>query len=353
MQKFTANDGSSGDYFGYRFALSGTHLVVGAYGDDSYQGSVYVYSVTDSGATFLQKVTANDGSSDNDRFGNSVALSGTHLVVGAKSDAVYAVYVYSVTDPGATFLQKVTANDGNSGDNFGYSVALSGTYLVVGAIYDDDLGEQSGSVYVYSVTDFGATFLQKVIANDGSYGDRFGISVALSGTHLVVGAYGDDSHQGSVYLHSVTDSGATFLQKVTANDGSSGDSFGGCVALSETHLVVGARGDYDLVSLGSVYVYSVTDSGATYLQKVKADDGNSVNFGFSVALSDTHLVVGTSGYAVYVYSMSNSGATFVQKITVNDGSSGDKFGERVALSGTHLVVGAYGDDSYRGSVYLA
>eukprot|EP00854_Cymbomonas_tetramitiformis_P030811 gene30811-38605_t len=340
MQKVTANDGSSHDRFGSYVALSSTHLVVGADGDDdlgSESGSVYVYSVSDSGATFVQKITANDGSS-RDRFGCYVALSSTHLVVGAYWDddlgsASGSVYVYSVSDSGATFVQKVTANDGSSGDYFGFSVALSSTHQVVGASRDDDLGSDSGSVYVYSLTDSGATFVQKVTANDGNSGDEFGFNVALSSTHQVVGAPFDDdlgSDSGSVYVYSVTDSGATFVQKVTANDGSSGDKFGYFVALSSTHLVVGAPGDDDLGSIsGSVYVYSVTDSGATFLQKVTASDGNSGDeFGFRVALSSTHLVVGAYGDdswrgSVYVYNVTDSGATFVQKVTANDGSSSD------------------------------
>eukprot|EP00854_Cymbomonas_tetramitiformis_P021511 gene21511-25872_t len=146
MQKVSANDGSFGDSFGYSVALSGTHLVVGAHKDDS--GSVYLYSITDSEATFLQKVTSYDGSSG-DYFGNSVALSGPHLVVGAPydDDRRGSVYVYNVTDSGATFVQKVTATDMSTGDGFGYSVALSGTHLVVGSLWDDDLGTNSGSVY--------------------------------------------------------------------------------------------------------------------------------------------------------------------------------------------------------------
>eukprot|EP00854_Cymbomonas_tetramitiformis_P031347 gene31347-39402_t len=370
MQKVTANDGSSGDYFGYSVGLSGTRLVVGApYDDDlgSNSGSVHVYSVTDSGATFVQKITANDGRIG-DYFGWSIALSGTRLVVGAPYDDVDfnaergAVYVYSVSDLGATFVQKVTANDGRSSDFFGYSVGLSGTRLVVGAYGDDGVG----SVYVYNVSDSGATFVQKVTANDGSSGDSFGYSVALSGTRLVVGAPYDNgvlgSNSGSVYVYSVTDSAATLVQKITANDSSS-DYFGWSIALSGTHLVVGEPNDDDLGSnSGSVHVYSVTDSGATLVQKVTANDGSSRDgFGDSVALSGTHLVVGAKGDdswrgSVYVYSVTDSGATLVQKVTANDGSSRDFFGHSVALSGTHMVVGAYGDDdlgSTSGSVYLA
>eukprot|EP00854_Cymbomonas_tetramitiformis_P013354 gene13354-15781_t len=184
MQKITANDGSSGDFFGRSVALSGTHVVIGAYGDDSERGSVYVYSVNDSDATFVQK---------NGRG---------------------SVYVYNVTDSGARLVQKVTASAGSSSFRFGYDVALSRTHLVVGAPsgHGDDNSYQ-GSVYVYSVADSGTTFLQKVTANESTSGDRFGFSVAVSGTHLVVGARYGNFSQGSVYVYNVTNLGATFVQK--------------------------------------------------------------------------------------------------------------------------------------------
>eukprot|EP00854_Cymbomonas_tetramitiformis_P016476 gene16476-19557_t len=358
MQKITANDGSSSDNFGYSLALSNTHLVVGApYDDDlgANSGSVYVYSVASSRATLVQKVTANDGSSG-EYFGKSVALSSTHLVVGAHDDDDLgsdsgSVYLYSVSDSGATLVQKVTANDGSAGDLFGYSVALSSTHLVVGAYGTDDLGSGSGSVYVYSVSDSGATFVQKVTANDGSSSGGFGQSVALSSTHLAVAA----PYNLLGYLYSVTDSGATFLQKVTPNYRSNTEYFGwNAVALSSTHMVFGSFADDDVgYWSGSMYMYGVNDSGATFLQKVTAYDGSASDmFGYSVALSTTHLVVrACSSGSVYVYSVSDLGATFVQKVTANDGITSCGFGQSVALSSTHLVIGAPDDTSE--SVYLA
>jgi len=41
---------------------------------------------------------------------------------------------------------------------------------------------------------------QKLTASDGAAGDFFGISVALSGATLVVGAFGDDSLRGAAYV---------------------------------------------------------------------------------------------------------------------------------------------------------
>ncbi len=151
----------------------------------------------DDNAITETKLTASDGGSY-DYFGRSVAIDGTTLVVGAYFDDANAtdsgsVYVYDLTknsgDDG--FETKITASDGADGDYFGYSVALDGTTLVVGAcIYDDDSGLQSGSVYVYDLnkTPEDDGFERKITASDGAVDDRFGQTVALDGTTLVVGA---------------------------------------------------------------------------------------------------------------------------------------------------------------------
>ena len=47
------------------------------------------------------------------------------------------------------------ADDGASGDTFGDSVAISGDTIVVGAEYDDKVAENSGSAYVFGRTFFG------------------------------------------------------------------------------------------------------------------------------------------------------------------------------------------------------
>jgi len=46
-------------------------------------------------------------------------------------------------------VDKLTASDGSDGDEFGFSVSLSGDRALVGALFDDDLGSNSGSAYVY------------------------------------------------------------------------------------------------------------------------------------------------------------------------------------------------------------
>jgi expansin (peptidoglycan-binding protein) len=177
-------------------------LVVGARQDNdngSLSGSAYVYQRTGSNTWGNEfKITASDGAALN-YFGVSVSISGDYLVVGAFLDDDNgtdsgSAYVYQRTS-GNTWGNetKLTASDGFDNDFFGVSVAISGNYLAVGASRDDDNGSASGSAYVYQRTS-GNTWTNetKLTASDGATGDYFGESVSISGDYLVVGAYLDD-----------------------------------------------------------------------------------------------------------------------------------------------------------------
>ena len=99
---------------------------------------------------------------------------------------------------------------------------------------------------------------------------------------FVVGvAFDDDAGggSGSAYVYNTDGTGE---QKITASDGATNDQFGWSVAISDTKVVVGAYGDADAGSnSGSVYVYNLDGTGE---QKITASD-HAFNdyFGWSVA----------------------------------------------------------------------
>ena len=403
------------DFFGFSVSIDGTTLVVGAQRGNTYsvnednEGSVYVYDLNldNNHPDFEREIRASDGE-DSNHFGRSVAIDGTTLVVSA-SGGLYnsgAVYVYDLNldnnHPG--FEHKITASEGISNDKFGYTLALHGTTLVVGAHFDDAIGSTSGSVYVYDLNllegnaytpgtpapeVYSPEFERKITASDGAASDRFGESVAIDGTTLVVGAPGDDDNDnyqsGSVYVYDLTKDGnvstpstpATpyedeFERKITSSDFRN-DNFGHSVAIEGTTLVVGIYTS-DSSNSGAVYVYDLnkTSEDSNFERKIKASD-LSIWFGYSVALHGTTLVVGApndddngdSSGSVYVYDLTLDGnaettgnpATpyvdgFERKIIASDGSDNDHFGWTVRIVGTSLVVGAHYEDNFTGSVYI-
>ena len=137
-----------------------------------------------------------------------MALSGDTIVVGASHDddggsVAGSAYVF-VRDGTSWFEQaKLTANDGAEGDRFGESVALSGDTVVVGAVFDGHAGGSlAGSAYMYVRDGTRWSEQAKLTASDAAASDHFGGSVALSGDTAMAGA-GDDDHAGGINAGSV------------------------------------------------------------------------------------------------------------------------------------------------------
>ena len=98
-------------------------------------------------------------------------------------------------------LFKLLPDDGSGGDWFGYSVAISGTTTIVGTYGGDDNGSQSGSAYLFDTTT--GQQITKLLPDDGADADQFGLSVAISSATAIVGARHDDDNgdnSGSAYL---------------------------------------------------------------------------------------------------------------------------------------------------------
>ena len=212
--KLRASDGASDDYFGRSVAISGTTALIGAYGDDdngSTSGSAYIFEQQQDGSWLeTAKLLASDGASD-DYFGLSVAISGTTALVGTSGDddngsLSGSAYIFEQQQDGSWLeTAKLLASDGTLYESFGYSVAISGTTALVGAYSDDDNGSDSGSAYIFERQQDGSwPESAKLLASDGTLYDRFGYSVAISGTIVLVGSYGDDDN-GSAYMFQISD----------------------------------------------------------------------------------------------------------------------------------------------------
>src|SRR5688572_8969791 len=77
-------------------------------------------------------------------------------------------------------------------DKFGDSSAMEGDVIVMGAYGDDDLGPNAGSAYIYRFVQGTWVLEQKLLPNDGSAGQGFGLKLAISGNVVVVSAPLDD-----------------------------------------------------------------------------------------------------------------------------------------------------------------
>ena len=162
VAKLTASDGALDDRFSAFLAIEGGTVVIGAPRDDdsgTNSGSAYVFRTNDGWATynFVAKLTADDAAAG-DYFGKEVGIEDGVVAIGAcappgiEPSGGEAVYIFHASDDGLTYGQvaKLTAADGVAGDRFGQSLAMDGGTIVVGAMRDEDAGNRTGSVYVFS-----------------------------------------------------------------------------------------------------------------------------------------------------------------------------------------------------------
>lgn len=377
--KILAEDGKTNDFFGFDVALTENTALVGAFKDDDDvrgidSGSAYIF--TRSGDNWKQqaKLTAIDGAAK-DNFGGKVALYGDTAVIGAifhdqKGTDAGAAYVFTRTGDSWTEQAKLTASDTAAGDAFGQSIALQGDTLVIGAPHDGDHGSDSGSVYVF--TRSGNVWHQqaKLVAKDGAKGDLFGINVALSGDTILIGADLNDEkalNAGAAYVF--TRSGNIWSQqaKLTALDGEETDIFGVRVSLfGDTALISARRDDDEVMGIDAGSAYIFTRNGTEWSQQAKltaADGAANDRFGRGVALGDNIAVIsamfqndnGEKSGSAYIFKRSGNQWHQQGKLLASDGAMGDVFGWAVALSGNATIIGANRDDdkgNESGSAYI-
>ena len=325
----------------------------------------------------LVKLLASDADAD-DRFGYSASISGNYAIVGANrnddnGENSGSAYIFELSNGTWTQKQKLLAADRADRDFFGLSVAISGNYAIVGAYGNSDNGSQSGSAYIFELSNGTWTQKQKLLASDADASDQFGYSVSISGNYAIVGAYQNDDNgdgSGSAYIFELSNGTWTQKQKLLASDAAAIDYFGRSVSISGNYAIVGAHLNHDNgMRGGSAYIFERDSNGnwgsnGNETQKLLASDADTVDaFGFSVAISGNYAIVGAafnddngenSGSA-YIFELSNGTWTQKQKLLAADAAAGDNFGVSVAISGNYAIVGAhYNDDNgiKSGSAYI-
>ena len=289
-----------------------------------------------------------------DEFGVSVAISGTSAVVGT-SGAAYAgrAYVFAKSASGWTQVAELKGSDTVAADRFGASVAISGTTVVVGAY---DHAKAAGRAYVFAKTASGWTQVAELKGSDTVADDYFGWSVAVSGTTAVVGAVGHAKYMGRAYVFTKTPSGWNQTAELEGSDIVAQNGFGTSVAVLGTTAIVGAEGYAK--GTGRAYVFTETASGWKRVFVLKGSDTvTGDNFGTSVAISPTTAIVGAYGRAdnagrAYVFAKDAALWKQTAELRGSDTTTGDYFGISTAISGTSVVVGAYDHAKDAGRAYV-
>lgn len=343
------------------------------------------------------QLVASDGTPGN-TFGISIGISDGIAVLGASLDDDAcptnpscfsgSAYVFRFDPVADTWVehQKLTASDAAMRDQFGHASDVSGDFIVVSSRLDDDLGMNSGSVYVFrydAMTDLWVE-QQKLTASDGAAGDVFGNFGALKiqDDVIVVGAsfkneVGDSS--GAAYVFRYNPMTLTWVeeQKLTPSDPGPGKLFGATIELVGETLVIAAPGQICASNPacyeGAVYIFEYDALAGSWIEEVKLEASDGAvddGFGYSVALDDGVLAIGSrrdddacpqnpncdSG-SVYVFRYDPVAAAWLeeQKLTPATNAEDDVFGCAVAVSGDRILAGAEAvdiTDTDNGAAYL-
>jgi hypothetical protein len=361
--KLVADGAANSDYAGRAVALAGNTAVVGAAGadtgDNMDQGAAFVY-VRDGGSWTQQARLVGADSNGGDEFGFALAISGDTLVVGARFadigsvDGQGAAYVFVRSGSVWTQQAKLVASDGARFDGFGNSVAIDGDSIVVGAQNAAVNGNDSqGAAYVFGRTNGSWNEQAKLTASNGVAWVQFARAVSIRGDVAVIGAVsatvGSNTGQGAAYVY--TRAGETWSERarLVADDGEPWSGFGGAVALDTAQVLIGSSST-GMAGQGAAYVFTGSGGNWTQQAKLTADDAfNGDAFGNSVALAGGIAIAGSlfsdlagieNSGAAYVYA--RSGTTWIQqaKLVASDASEGAEFGIGVALDGHTALVGA-------------
>jgi hypothetical protein len=356
LDRLTASDGT-GYGFGWSVAISGTYAIVGAPSTGG-MGAAYIFERSEDGDWVEKAKLSADTPASGDQFGASVAISGAWAFVGCPKDDTKAtdagaVFVFNRGTDGSWTRTKLIDASGLASDNFGCSVAMSGSRAMIGANYDDNSnGTNAGSAHIYDLV--GSTWTWKQRVQSSVTGDReFGSSVSIDDDYAIVGT-GDLGGIGTG-----TDAACIFERNGTTGTWAekkrqTGPSwFGGSVAVYGDLAVVGSR--YDTQWLGAAVVFERLGTGTwAQSQVLRASDGyRGDQFGYSVAMGNGRIVVGTPSYqggagAVYLFERASNGAwAEAQKLVAGD-QTDRKTGASAAVGAETIIVGA----SESGAAYV-
>lgn len=336
IQKVLPPDPPGHDWFGSAVSVSGNYAIVGAFDEDKTiidgelfgEGAAYIYSRNISGVWNLNQKIYRSGGGKDDRLGTSVDISDKYAVVGAPQAIIMEESTNGITGGGVVLVyerdndeswqevQQLSASNYADEDWFGVSVALSGEYLVVGAsgkdIGKEDIHRNAGSVYIFKRNSRGKWIeQQQLIASDFKRGDLFGLDISISDKTILIGASRKDTTQNDPYTW-LPGIGAAYFFECDEQD-----------VWQETQRVIAS--DYQKNSL----------------------------FGSAVFISKNYAIIGAPSHdgkesdnlhsgAAYIFERNENGMwQEMKKLISPEPYFNNSFGHSVAINERYAIVGAF------------
>ena len=344
--------------FGYTSASCESYYVLSAPNSSGDSGKVEIYRVADN--TLLATVAnPNTSTGSGDYFGRAVAITETHLLVGApgmehnQTSFVGAAYLFDISNLSSpVLLRTLRPSDTGIQQSFGQTVAMSDTYYSI----SNNVGSATTSpkpserqVWLYGLDDHNAAAVHSFNnRSDSNSSNGYGAGMFISDTHIAISdrmyKVGGTNYAGRVYVYALSD--FSEVSAIDNHDFNNNNNFGGNgtkgVLLNSTHLFVSEHSNR-----GRVYVYDLSTSNLEHtLESINDSDEN---FGQGLDISDDYLVIsGKSRFVIY-----DPSGDFSSELMSFDPSPvpaySDYFGQWVAISGTKIIISAWGLDPSAGT----
>jgi hypothetical protein len=297
------------------------------------------------------------------RFGRSLAIAGTQVLVGSPFDedgetSDGSVHAFGDSRRGWRRVQRFQWTDPKSPDRFGAAIAVGSGRLAVARDRSDEAGVDSGAVAIFRKVGAHWRFEADLLAPDGAAADGFGTSLAVAGDLVAVGTPHDDRDgihdAGTVSVFSAREGGWRREALLGAPNPTPSGWFGNAVAASGPLLAVGAYGDDARgMNAGAVHVWRRSSEGWKEEVRLEAEDGAAGDwFGYALDLHDDRLAVGAprddrageSAGCVRIYRRIRGTWSLEETLRPMAGADSTWFGYAVDLTEDRLAVGMPGDD---------
>lgn len=348
--------------FGWSVSISGSQIAVGtrwtSYTGTNAAAVGFVYDLNRPTPTVPRFTLKDPWQTNAGAHPTVVAISGSHVVVGNRSTRQTHVYNLTSDQPEVAALT-LTDPDAQGVVPVADSLALAGSRLVVGIGSIEQTpnpGGYYGRVFVYDLDGARPALPVLTLTNPVALTrNEFGQATAIAGSVVAIGARANSEGIGLAYLYDLAGPTPTSPTFTLTNPIPAPHQFGQSVAVSDTRMVVGAhRASTFGLGAGVAYVYGLANptSGPVHALS-QATTTHGVTFSARVALSGNWCVVGAPGTdgpatgsgAAYVYDLAGETPTAPRfRLRSTSSASMGFFGTGLAMEGSRLVVGAPGKE---------
>jgi len=295
LQSFDNPNPTVDGRFGAAVAAAGNDLLISARGNPSggvaAAGQAFLFNRN---GTLLQSFD-NPNPSNNGRFGRSVAIAGSDILIGADrndfggSNNVGQAFLF---DRSGALLQTFDNPQPVNGGNFGRSVAIAGSNVLIGADGNDAGGvTEAGQAFLFNRN---GALLQSFDNPNPVNNGRFGRSVAIADSGVLIGAdrntAGGVTQAGQAFLF---DTSGALLQTFNNPNPVTEGNFG-TVAFVDSDVLIGADSNTagGMIGAGQAFLF---DRDGTLLQTFAPPNPSVKNFGRSVGAANGNPLIGAAG----------------------------------------------------------